>query len=69
MKLAKGIILMIIAAAALYFTVWDFDWKCEGLSFCFLLIYLGSAVTGVYELKKATHTLPDFFYEDDRYAD
>lgn len=65
-KLEKvaGWLLIIVAAATLYLTVWEFGWKNQGLSFIFMLIYIASAVIGITLLLDSKHALPKEFYEE-----
>ena len=65
-KLEKvaGWLLIIVAAATLYLTVWEFCWKNQGMSFIFMLIYIASAVMGITLLLDSKHALPKEFYEE-----
>lgn len=66
-KLEKvaGWFLILIALATMYLTIWDFDWKCEGLSFVFMITYIFSGVMGVTLLLDAGHNLPEEFYREE----
>ena len=56
--------MILLSLATMYLTIWDFEWKCEGLSFIFLLVYLFSGVMGVTLLLDSKHELPKEFYEE-----
>lgn len=53
-----AVILLIIALVAMYFTIWDFEWKCQALTTCFLIVYCGTGTTGFTMLMEATGNAP-----------
>ena len=42
-----AVILLIIAMVAMFFTIWDFEWKCQALTTCFMIVYCGIGTTGL----------------------
>ena len=60
-----GGFMILLSLVTMYLTIWDFDWKCEGLSFVFMIIYIFSGVMGVTLLLDAKHELPKEFYEEE----
>lgn len=63
--MVAGWLLIIVAAATLYLSVWEFGWKNQGLSFIFMIIYIASAVMGITLLRDSKHELPKEFYEEE----
>lgn len=63
-KLA-AILLLAIAFVAMIFTIVDFQWKCQGLTCCFLLVYLGTGTTGFCMWMESTGNAPSYIYQDD----
>lgn len=53
-----AVILLIIALVAMVFTIWDFEWKCQALTMCFLIVYCGTGTTGFAMLMEATGNAP-----------
>lgn len=53
-----AVILLIIALVAMVFTIWDFEWKCQALTMCFLIVYCGTGTTGLAMLMEATGNAP-----------
>lgn len=53
-----AVILLIIALVAMVFTIWDFEWKCQVLTMCFLIVYCGTGTTGLAMLMEATGNAP-----------
>ena len=53
-----AVILLIIALVAMVFTIWDFAWKCQALTMCFLIVYCGTGTTGLAMLMEATGNAP-----------
>lgn len=53
-----AVLLLIIALVAMVFTIWDFEWKCQALTMCFLIVYCGTGTTGLAMLMEATGNAP-----------
>ena len=53
-----AVLLLIIALVAMVFTIWDFEWKCQALTMCFLIVYCGTVTTGLAMLMEATGNAP-----------
>lgn len=53
-----AVILLIIAMVAMFFTIWDFEWKCQALTTCFMIVYCGIGTTGFIMLMEATGNAP-----------
>ena len=53
-----AVILLIIALVAMVFTIWDFEWKCQVLTMCCLIVYCGTGTTGLAMLMEATGNAP-----------
>ncbi len=63
-KIAAAIMLLTIGAACCFFAVWELDFICSGLRFCFFIGYLAATPAGVLALMEAKDDLPDYFYEE-----
>lgn len=57
-KQLVAVILLIIALVAMVCTIWDFEWKCQALTMCFLIVSCGTGTTGLAMLMEATGNAP-----------